>query len=183
MLIERSITGDFRAFEEIVNRYENQVYDLGRRMLRNEEDARDILQETFLSVSNNLHKLKKKLHLSTWIYRIAMNHCLMRLRKEKWDTISLDVDVMGLDTKRKRGYIDESAKSPVKLLEDEELKKEVKKTKESLPPKYKTVLGDTEDFSIKEIAEKHGISVSAVRSRLHRARKIVREKLLKQLLY
>src|SRR5512137_3172070 len=90
-LVEGCRRGDFECFERLVGRYEKKIYNLALRMLRDPDDAREILQETFLKVYDNLEQFRGEAHLSTWIYRIAMNEALMRIRKNKRRPRSLEV--------------------------------------------------------------------------------------------
>ena len=82
-LVDGCRRGDFDCFERLMARYEKKIYNLALRMLRDPDDAREILQETFLKVYDNLEKFRGEAQMSTWIYRIAMNEALMRIRKDK----------------------------------------------------------------------------------------------------
>ncbi|RMG90614.1 MAG: sigma-70 family RNA polymerase sigma factor, partial [Candidatus Dadabacteria bacterium] len=89
-LVERARQGDFQAFEQLVNRTEGRIYSLLLRMTGNPEDARELMQETYLSAYRNLKSFQGNAAFSTWLYRIATNHALMRLRKKQPDTVSWD---------------------------------------------------------------------------------------------
>src|SRR4030067_2099479 len=79
-LVEKVKKGDYQAFEGLVNRYEGKVYRLSMRMLRNQEDAEDALQETFLQVYRGLNGFEGRSTFSTWLFRLATNVCLMKIR-------------------------------------------------------------------------------------------------------
>src|SRR5450631_1824585 len=82
-LIERARAKDFAAFEELLGRYEDKVFRLAYRILRNETDAKEILQETFVSIWRKLDTFKGDSQFGSWVYRIATNAALMRLRAHR----------------------------------------------------------------------------------------------------
>src|SRR4030043_2297686 len=79
-LVEKVKKGDYQAFEGLVNRYEGKVYRLAMRMLRNQEDSEDALQETFLQVYRGIESFEGRSNFSTWLFRLATNVCLMKIR-------------------------------------------------------------------------------------------------------
>src|SRR4030066_1803685 len=85
ILIEKIKTGDFQAFAALVSRYEGKVYRLSMRMLRNQQDAEDALQETFLQVHRGLKNFEGRSSFSTWLFRLATNACLMKIRDREID--------------------------------------------------------------------------------------------------
>ncbi len=174
VLVKQAKENNFKAFEELVNRYETKVYNLAYKILGSQEDAKDILQDTFLSAFKSIDKFKEKSNFSTWIYRIATNACLMKFRKKEPKMVSLDDRLFATG----KEAIDWS-KNPLTLLEEEELKKVMNQAIKSLPPSHRAVfvLRDIEKLSNLQTAKALGISVSAVKSRLHRARLCLREKL------
>ena len=89
-LVRKSQEDDERAFGELVSRYESKVYSLALKMLRNPEDAEDVLQDTFLRAYRGIKSFKGNSTFSTWIYRITANSALMRLRKRQLPTVSID---------------------------------------------------------------------------------------------
>ena len=125
ILVKKSQKGDYLSFEELVKRYEKKIYSLAYRIMGNKEDASDVLQETFLQAFKKLAGFKGKAKFSTWLYRIAVNICLMRKRKrKKMKTVSLDIPIL---TKKedeiKRELGDDWSESPLATLENEEVKK------------------------------------------------------------
>lgn len=181
ILVKKSQKGDYPSFEELVKRYEKKIYNLAYRIMGNREDASDVLQETFLQAFKKLSGFKGKANFSTWLYRIAVNICLMRKRKGKrMETVSLDIPIL---TKKedeiKRELRDDWSESPLATLENEEVKRNLSKAIDSLPEEYKTVflLRGLNGLSNEEVANVLKISLPAVKSRLHRARLFLRDKL------
>lgn len=180
-LVERARSGDAAAFAELVNRYERKIYRLARNITQNDEDAEDVLQETFLKAYSHLDSFQGDSKFYTWLVRIAVNQALMKLRKRKGDrTISLDEPTdTGEDTVLREIAVWED--NPEERYSKEELRQILERAVESLKPSFRTVflLRDIEELSTEETAEALGISVPAVKSRLLRARLQLREKLTK----
>jgi RNA polymerase sigma-70 factor (ECF subfamily) len=179
-LVEACRRGDYGCFEKIVGEHERKVYNLALRMLGSPDDARDILQDTFLKVYDHLDKFRGDSRLSTWIYRIAMNEALMKIRREKGRMVSLDTfkvsegEVRSLD-------IEDWAQKPLDKLLTRELGDRMDAAVSRLPEDYRAVflLRDVEGLSNADIARVLDISVPAVKSRLHRARLFLRGELSK----
>jgi RNA polymerase sigma-70 factor (ECF subfamily) len=182
-LIGRSRDGDLGALEELVSRYEDRVYNLAFRMMGNREDAEDVLQDTFLSVVRSLDSFQERSSFSTWIYRIAANAALTRLRKrsrkEKSEGEFLD-DVYSVQQQahNQSQMMDWSA-NPVERLLSSESRRQMVEAIEELPEDYRVVfiLRDVEGLPAAEVADVLGLSVPAVKSRLHRARLFLRNHL------
>ena len=171
--------GDLGAFNELVNRYSRKIYRLAKHITQNDEDAEDVLQETFLKAFEHLGDFQGQSKFYTWIVRIAVNESLMKLRKRKSDrTVPLDEPLdTGEDTVvREIAVWDEN---PEQQYSREELAKILDESVQGLKPAFRTVfvLRDIEELSTEETAEALGISVPAVKSRLLRARLQLREKL------
>jgi len=180
-LVERLRRGDEAAFEEVLRRYELKVYNLTRGMVRNDEDAQDAMQETFLSVFKNIGRFKGDSSLSTWIYRIAVNSALMKLRKRRQDdkTVSIDEYMPAFDeTGHRVAVVPDWHPSVDQTLLNKELAGLLRGWIGELAPEYRTVflLRDQEGLSNEEVAAVLKLSVAAVKSRLHRARIYLRER-------
>jgi RNA polymerase sigma-70 factor (ECF subfamily) len=178
-LLAKARGGDLTAFNELVNRYSRKIYRLAKHITQNNEDAEDVLQETFLKAFEHLADFHGQSKFYTWIVRIAVNESLMKLRKRKSDrTVPLDEPLdTGEDTVvREIAVWDED---PEKTYSKEELGNILDEAVQSLRPTFRTVfiLRDIEELSTEETAEALGISVPAVKSRLLRARLQLREKL------
>lgn len=181
-LVARAREGDATAFNELVTRYERKIFRLAKHITQNDEDAEDVLQETFLKAYSHLPDFHGQSKFYTWIVRIAVNESLMKLRKRKSDrTVPLDEPVdTGEDTMtREIAVWDEN---PEQKYSREELGNILDEAVQSLRPVFRTVfvLRDIEELSTEETAEALDISVPAVKSRLLRARLQLREKLTRQ---
>jgi len=178
-LVARAREGDSAAFSDLVNRYSRKIYRLAKHITQSDEDAEDVLQETFLKAFEHLGSFQGQSKFYTWIVRIAVNESLMKLRKRKSDrTVPLDEPIdTGEDTVvREIAVWDEN---PEKQYSREEIGQILDEAVEGLKPTFRTVfvLRDIEELSTEETAEALGISVPAVKSRLLRARLQLREKL------
>ena len=174
-LVRRAKEDDERAFGELVSRYESKVYSLALRMIRNPEDAEDVLQDTFLRAYRGIKSFQGASTFSTWIYRITANSALMRLRKKQLPTVSIEDS----DERETPVNIADWTPGPVEQLLSRELQHEMDEAIEALPPEFRQVfvLRDMEEMSNAEVAEILDLSVAAVKSRLHRARLKVRNRL------
>jgi RNA polymerase sigma-70 factor (ECF subfamily) len=178
-LVEASRAGDTRAFSELVERYERKIYRLAKHITQNDEDAEDVLQESFMKAYTHLDSFQGDSKFYTWLVRIAVNEALMKLRKRKSDrTVSLDEPQdTGEDlVTREIAVWDDD---PEKKYSREELAEILDEAVQSLKPSFRTVfvLRDIEELSTEDTAQTLGISIPAVKSRLLRARLQLREKL------
>jgi RNA polymerase sigma-70 factor (ECF subfamily) len=176
-LVAEAKAGNHQAFEKLVERHEDKVYGLALRMMGNEADAEDVLQDTFLSAYKALKNFKEKAAFSTWLYRLATNAALMKLRKKKGDkTIPLDEQMAEFVPNPE---IRDWSATPDSILEGKELKEIMEQAIQSLPDMYRAVflLKDVERLRVHEIASILNISVPAVKSRLHRARLHLRKRI------
>ncbi|MBZ5631631.1 MAG: RNA polymerase sigma factor [Acidobacteriia bacterium] len=182
VLVAQAKAGDQAAFSELVHRYERKIYRLAKNITRNDEDAEDVLQDTFLKAYTHLDNFKGDSKFYTWIVRIGVNEALMRLRKRKSDrSVPLDEPVeLGEETVTREIAVWED--NPEQQYSQEEWRRILDEAVESLKPDFRTVfvLRDIEELSTEETAETLGISVPAVKSRLLRARLALRERLTRQ---
>lgn len=177
-LVSRAQKGDTQAYSELVERHESNVYGLCLKMLGNPEDAEDCLQEVFIKAYEALPGFRQDAKFSTWIYRIATNACLMRIRKKKLDTVPIDKPVMVGHESMPR-QIPDWTTDPSSDVMNEELSGVLTKHINELSPDNRIVfvLRDIHGLSTDDTASVLGLSVPAVKSRLHRARLFLREKL------
>lgn len=178
-LVGRIREGDFTAFERIVHKYESRIYNHCLKFLNNQEDAEDILQETFLQVHRSIGSFRGDSAFSTWLFKIATNGCLMRIRKKKKvDLVSIDKPIDFDGSLLQREIVDWS-KNPSLLHSNDEIRNVLDKVISKLPEDKRVVLilKDVEGFSNMEISQILGMTVAAVKSRLHRARLIMRDAL------
>ncbi len=177
-LVRRVQAGNTEAFEELVRRYERKVYNVIYRLVGNEQDAKEVLQDTFLRAYRFIGKFQFKSGFFTWLYRIATNTSLTRLRQRKTPVmVSLDEPVgeegdLPLE-------IPDYKYNPEQMMKQRELRMALKKAVDSLPPDYRSVvvLRDLEGLSNEEVGKILKLSVPAVKSRLHRGRLALREML------
>ena len=164
--------GDPEAFEALVRATHADTYTLAYRLTGNEEDARDVVQETYLRAYKGLKRFRGDAQFTTWLYRITANCAsthLGRRRKHRHDELDESV-----------GLVDERAEHDPTLRADAgELREELKIALQDLPPKLRSVivLRDIYDLPHEAIAEELGISETAAKVRLHRARKKLREEI------
>lgn len=183
-LLEASRVGDPAAVEELVRSYQGRVYSFAMRMCRNVEDAKDILQETFLGMLRSIKEFRGESRFSTWLYRIASNACLKKRRRgvfepEPEQELSLDQLMPRPGPDGKKPEIPDWSEDAERALLRGELSEKMEAAIDRLPRESKIVLvlRDIEGFSAEETAEMLKLSVPAVKSRLHRARVFVRREL------
>lgn len=189
LLVERAQQGDDAAFAELVRRHERRVYNICYRMLGNEDEASEALQDAFLRAYQFLKKFKGKSSFYTWLYRIATNVCLTRLRKRKTTFVdSFEKNGVSGEIRRRKpifvssdvlGDIPDASQSPERLVRQKELREALNQAVEELPADFRSVvvLRDFEELSNREVSKVLNLSVPAVKSRLHRGRLFLRSRL------
>jgi len=178
-LVARARTGDKKALSTIVSENEQMVYNTALRLLGNREDAECVLQETFLKVFQAVPNFKGNSSISTWIYRIATNYALMKLRDRKKDFSAIDDAEYKVSKTALSAFNRSVGNNPHQAMENSELQGRMEEAIDQLPPKFRSVfvLKDIEGMSLKEITEMTDMSLAAVKSNLHRARLFLRDKL------
>ena len=179
-LVARARNKDFAAFEELLDRYEDKVFRLAYRFVRNETEAKEILQDTFLSIWRKLDTFKGDSLFSSWLYRVAANTALMRLRSQRRhpEVSTEDLPAGFLDERRDLPAVGENwSRRPDEQLQSDELRRHIQAAVDALPELYRTVflIRDVEGLSTEETAEVLGVSIPTVKTRLHRARLALRE--------
>jgi len=175
-LLAAARAGDARALEALLERHQAQVYRFGMKMCRDPEDAKDVLQETLLAVARGLHDFRGCSSLSTWLYTIARSHCLKKRRRSKF---APEVErSLGTYASGSVAQLASSDEGPDEVLSNQEIEQALAAAVADLDPIYREVLllRDVEGLTAPEVAEVVGISVPAVKSRLHRARLALRER-------
>jgi RNA polymerase sigma-70 factor (ECF subfamily) len=174
-LIKKASSGDHSAYQEFIRLYSPRVHAIAYQMVGNSIDAQDIAQEVFIRLHRSLRTYKPRFKFTTWLYRLTVNHSIDYLRKNRrHKNISL-------------GYLEDEAKlkdgepSPDKSLEMNELKGAIQKISMDLTWKQRKVfvLRDLQDFSTDEVAQILNCRSSTVRAHLSKARKLVKDSLLK----
>lgn len=162
---------DPTAFEEFVNRYSLRVFTLANRVTKNREDAEDVMQEVFVSVMRKIQAFRGQSTFSSWIYRVTLNCALMKLRKRRQDK-SLSMEEMLSQVLSVPNRVNTFNSEGEAFRRRSELRDALTAAINALPRDYRPVfiLRDVDGFSSIEVSEMLGISVPAVKSRLHRSR-------------
>lgn len=177
-LIERSKKGDAEAFGELVRAHEDKIFRLAKSVCAGlPAEADDVYQETFLTAFKKIGGFRESSSLSTWLYRIAANLCFMRFRKKKSEPFVPLLDEPRPGGEHAREFRDWEP-TPEEAARKAELRDAVAKALGELPVEYRLVLTlrDVEELSNEETAKVLGISVAAVKSRLHRGRLYLRDR-------
>jgi RNA polymerase sigma-70 factor (ECF subfamily) len=178
-LLQSVLAGDRKAFELLVGRYQSKVYRLAMGLTHNSQDAEEIIQEVFFKVYRNLAEFEGKSAFSSWLYRIALNTSYMKLRERRGgNLVSLD-DVINQLEEQTLDHESDWSSRPDDQLHTSEAMAIIEKAVEKLPEEFKSVLilRDIEGFTNEEAGEILELSVPAVKSRLHRARLLLRQRL------
>lgn len=176
-LIDRFKAGDISAFEEILLRHQDKIYNLCRRMLGDAHDAEDAAQDVFLKAYQNLNKFEPEASLHTWLYRIAVNTCIDYRRNPFFESLFKS-------SREGDEFVEDrpvDSPSPERLYESKQISKAIQLALGRLSPKLRIViiLREIECLSYEEIAEVLDISIGTVKSRISRAREELK-KLLKK---
>ncbi|MBI3123885.1 MAG: RNA polymerase sigma factor [Ignavibacteriales bacterium] len=171
-LIKNAVEGDLSAFEAILKNHQYYAYTVAFRVLTNDDDAKDVVQESFVRIWKHLGSYNKKVKFTTWMYKIVINLCYDKLRarkmeNERRETID-DGFVSGLD-------------NPEKQLTNKEQAEIIKHVSNGLPEKQRMVfvLRDLEELTTDEVSQIMDISAESVKTNLSFARKTIRTKLIK----
>lgn len=179
--------GDEPALEELLRRHQGKIYGLSVRMLRNSHDAEEVLQDVALTIFQKAGTFQGRAAVSSWIYRITVNACLMKLRRRpKVQSIPLEEELgpaMNEEGMATEMVVDWTA-LPREQLDHKELAARIDEAAAELPPEYRTVfvLRDVEGLPAQEVCEILHVSLPALKSRLHRARMFLRKRLAEYLI-
>ena len=179
VLVEQFKRGSLEAFEEIMQRYESKVFNMAMRFTRNQEDAEEVLQDVFSTLYRKIDGFQGKSAFSSWLYRIVVNAAFMKLRKRKQNqTVSIE----DLAPAIRQYCLDCDAMVSTRsdsVSINRELRDIIQNAINRLPEQYRAVfvLRDVDGMSNQEVGEILGLSIPAVKSRLHRSRLMLRKKL------
>jgi RNA polymerase sigma-70 factor (ECF subfamily) len=176
-LLAAARQGDAAALEALLVRYQPHLYRFGLRMCGNQEDAGDVAQESLISMARSLRDFRGDSSVSSWLYTIARRFCIRKRRRGKFaPTREESLDTPGIDTAER---LADPAPSPEQTATNRELQDALTRAIDglALAQREVLVLRDVEGLSAPEVAKVLGISVDAVKSRLHRARVAVRQAL------
>jgi RNA polymerase sigma-70 factor, ECF subfamily len=176
-LIELVLAGNRRAFEPLVRRHERRVFRVALAVLGNVEDAEDTMQDTFVKAFRHLDQFRRESRFTTWLTRIAVNTAIQK-RQARKGSVSLD-ESPGTESQLPPGRFEPWTADPEKLYGKQEVRRLVEAAIQILPPIYREalVLRDVEEMSAVEAAEALRITVPALKSRLLRARLLLRQSL------
>ncbi len=169
--IRQAMAGDREAFAHLVEAYQTPVYNLAYRMLGDPVEAEDAAQETFLRAYTRLNTYRPERKFSSWLLAIASHHCIDRLRRRRFQCPSLD---------EVTPWLASDGDQPEEAVIERERRDEVQALLDELPAPYRAtvILRYWYDLSYREIAEAMGITEGAVKSRLHRARRMLARHLM-----
>ena len=176
-LVRQAKAGEEAALTELIRRHQGRVYQHALRLMGNAQDAEEVLQDTILQVYRNLDLFEERVRFSTWVYRIATNEALMRLRKASRKREVFLEDATAVDPWGDE--VRDFARSPLDDVLDQEIAERLREVLAELPEEYRAVftMRDIDGLSNAEVADVLGISVPAVKSRLHRSRLHLRNRL------
>ncbi|MDI6807930.1 MAG: sigma-70 family RNA polymerase sigma factor [Candidatus Eisenbacteria bacterium] len=175
-IIEGCLKGEEAAFRALLQKYRARVFSIALRIVSNDEDARDIAQETFVRVFKSLSQFDQERSFQNWLFRIAVNLSIDLMRKRKFAFFSLSGNK---EDGTKDHDIEDQSPTPDVSYESKAGAERFESLIESLPVKYKTllVLRYKEELSYQEMAEVMGIPMGTIKARLHRGHRILRRKL------
>ena len=180
ILINQAKSGDDQAYDKLLNKYRNSVYNLVYRMVRDIQEAEDLTQEAFIKAFNSLAQFNEEYAFSTWLYKIATNNCIDFFRKRKLQTLSLDKPIQYKDSEIQHESPDPDL-NPEKSILARERSNMIQEAIQTLPEKYYTaiVLRHNDEKSYEEIAEILDLPLGTVKARIFRAREML-NKVLKE---
>jgi RNA polymerase sigma-70 factor (ECF subfamily) len=179
-LVLAAKSGDDEAFRVLCNHYYPNIFRLVVRMTRNNEDAEDVLQEALLKAYCNLQQFRGNSQFYTWLVRITMNEALMKLRKKRYTQVPLE-EVVETEKGAVRRELEDRSNDPERYYAEQELRETLAQAFGSLSPRLCAafILRNVEEMSMRETAAVLGLSASAVKSRVVRARSRLRKRLRK----
>lgn len=174
ILINKALAGDQTAYEKLMKKYYQLIYNLIFRMISRKEDVEDLTQEAFIKAFNSLHNFDRQFAFSTWLFKIATNNAIDYLRKKKLNTFSIDREIESEESDYKFEIPDNENKPDRVIIEDER-KKILDEAIESLPPKYKEVilLRHKMDKEYEEIAKELKLPLGTVKAHIFRGRELL----------
>lgn len=180
-LLRRLRDRDERAFRELMETHRDRVFNITYRMLGNRHEAEDVAQEVFITVFKTIDTFREESKFSTWLYRVTVNHCKNRIKylARRHDR---DRDELDETSQQQNGAVNGApvrAAQPDRALESQQMEKHLQDAIAALDDDHRAVvvLRDVEDLSIEEICEITGLPDGTVKSRLHRARLVLRKKM------
>jgi RNA polymerase sigma-70 factor (ECF subfamily) len=184
-LLERMGRGDAAAFESLMRQQNGRLFRVARGILRNDAEAEDALQDAYIDAFRHLSSFRRESSLATWLTRIVINHALMRLRKSRRDrtVVSIGGEAEGEREGGEGDVRDDQAEPPPVATFRQEIRHLLERRLDELPVSFRTVfiMRDVNEMNVEETAEALGIPSATVRTRLFRARALLREALAKDI--
>lgn len=182
-LVRRSLARDDQAFRTIMSRYNRRLYRIARGIVRNDSDAEDVVQEAYVKAFMHLSNFRGESSLATWLSRITINEALGRLRRKRAMRETVQVEDQRFQAEIIPFPQMTTDDNPEKTMAQRQILKLVEQATDNLPENFRLVFVTRviEGMSVEETAEILGIQPETVKTRLHRARKLVREQLDKQI--
>ncbi len=179
-IVQEVRSGDARSFRRLVKRHEAQAMTLAVRVLKNREEAEEIVQDAFVRAFRNLHQFRGDAKFGTWLHRIVYNLCMTKVSRRRNDQFHQSLDEPGIDL----SLADESDASGLELLQDRELREYLSKAVEELPEKLRSVvtLFYVHDMKYNEICTVMDIPEGTVKTYLFRGRALLRKRLSSSLM-
>jgi RNA polymerase sigma factor (sigma-70 family) len=174
--IDKVMHGETNAFAVLVDRYKDMIFTLAIKMIKNREEAEEVAQDTFIKIYNSLNKFKGDSKFSTWIYKIAYNTCLDRLKKNKKENLNISIDEFS-------AHLIKTMDNALSALEEKERKQTIQNCLNLLPSEenFLLTLFYFEDQSLEEIGKIMSINANNVKVKLFRSRQKLAVILKKQL--
>ena len=177
-LVRRCLAGDEKAYRELVEMYQGQVFSLALRMVRRREDAEDATQETFVRMFRALNRYDTNRPFAAWLMTIASRLCIDQIRRRRVNPVSLTHQEPGSDETHEMD-VEDPGPGPDEITSHSEEERRSNELIQSLPPHYRVVvvLRHIQDLSYEEIAEALNLPLGTVKARIHRAREILKLRL------
>lgn len=178
-LVRKAQSNDMNAFEELVGMYQNRVYSLCHHLAGNRDDAQDLAQEAFIRAYKALGSFRNEADFGTWLHRITLNVWLNIKRKNSHKIVSLDEPYDSGDGSSMQREVAALDGDPLEALEEKEFRGLVRSTLNTLSEEHRTVLvlREIEGYSYEEVSHMLGCSLGTVKSRLSRAREVLRREM------
>jgi RNA polymerase sigma-70 factor (ECF subfamily) len=188
-LVERVARNDHAAFEALMRRHNGRLFRVARAILKDDAEAEDALQDAYLDAYRHIAEFRGDARPATWLTRIVINHALMRLRRRRRDRVVVPLGERwtvetGLEPGRTEADVaDEESESPAGVVLRGEIRRLLERRIDDLPVAFRVVfvMRDVEDMSVQETAECLAVPAATVRTRLFRARALLREALARDL--
>lgn len=184
-LVERISTGDQLAFEAVMRKYNGKLYRIARAILKNDSDAEDVLQDAYLDAYRHIGEFRGRSELATWLTRIVINQALMRVRKERRRSSIVPFrSALMYETDSPEAQVpDQQSESPSASAIRAETRRMLERRIDELPVAFRTVfiMREVEEMSVEETARCLSITPATVRTRLFRARTLLREALARDI--